>query len=91
MLHDLIIWPNAIRYKETIVKDLSLSFSLVSIIIMRWREDRWYDNLKVFYSKSWQHFPFSKLQQALIYKANHCGRGDFVLVVFEDPTPESSP
>lgn len=90
MLHDLIVWPNAILFKEAILSDLQSEFSIIATILIRWDENRWYDNYRVFYSKSWQGFPAAKLQMAITNKAQHCGTGDFLLVVFKDDAPEIS-
>ena len=90
MLHDLIIWHNALRFKEMIVSDLQSEFSIVSTFLICWDENRWYDNYRVFYSKSWQGLPHAKQQMAIKNKAHHCGSGSFLLVVFKDDTPELS-
>ncbi len=88
MLHDLIIWPNALGFSETIIGDLRASFKVMAQFTIRWDSDKWYDNFKVFYSKSWQGFPPSQLQNAVAFKAKYCGQGDFMLIVFEDDAPE---
>lgn len=88
MLHDLIIWPKAAGFAGKILDDLRASFNVMSQITVRWDEDRQYDNYRVFYSKSWQRFPSSKLQKAIKDKAEHCGCEDFLLIVFEDDSPE---
>ena len=88
MLHDLVIWPNAHVFAETILGDLRQSFDILSITTIHWDEDKWYDNIRVFYSQSWRGLPLSKLQKAVHEKAEYCGRGPLILVIFEDPTPE---
>ena len=88
MLHDLVIWPNAHGFAETILGDLRLSFDVLSITTVHWDEDKWYDNIRVFYSQSWQGLPLFKLQKAVHEKAEYCGKGPLILVIFEDPTPE---
>ncbi len=88
MIHDLIIWPNALVFAESIISDIRETFKVITIITIRWDRDKWDDNFDVFYSKSWQGLSPSKLQNAVKYKAIHCGYGDFVLIVFEDGAPE---
>lgn len=88
MLHDLVIWPNAHVFAETILGDLRQSFDILSITTIHWDVDKWYDNIRVFYSQSWRGLPLSKLQKAVHEKAEYCGRGPLILVIFEDPTPE---
>ena len=88
MIHDLIIWPNAAGSAGKILDDLHASFNVLSQITIRWDEDRLYDNFRVFYSKSWQRFPSSTLRKAIKDKAEYCGYGDFLLIVFEDNSPE---
>lgn len=90
MLHDLIIWPNAIPFKEAILSDLQSEFSIVSTVNICWDEDRWFDNFRVFYSKSWQGTPSAELPKAITNKAQHCGTGCFLLIVFKDDSPEMS-
>lgn len=88
MIHDLIIWPKAAGFAGKILDDLHASFNVLSQITIRWDEDRLYDNFKVFYSKSWQRFPSSKLRKAIKDKAEYCGCGNFLLIVFEDDSPK---
>lgn len=88
MLHDLIIWPNAQGFVETILCDLRRSFDVLSDITIHWDDDRWDDNIRVFYSRSWQGLSVPKLRQAVQEKADYCGRGPFSLIVFEDSIPE---
>ncbi len=88
MLHDLVIWPNAYGFAETILGDLRQSFEILSVTIVHWNEDKWYDNIRVFYSRSWQGFSLPKLQKAVREKADYCGKGPIFLIIFEDPTPD---
>ena len=88
MIHDLVIWPKAAGFAGRILEDLHASFNVLSQITIRWDENRLYDNFRVFYSKSWQRFPSSKLRKAITDKAEYCGCGDFLLIVFEDHSPE---
>ena len=90
MLHDLIIWPNAVRFKEDIISDLQSEFTIITTLRICWDEDRWNDNYRVFYSKSWQGLPAARRQKTIWDKALHCGNGDFLLVVFQDDAPEMS-
>lgn len=90
MLHDLIIWPNAIRFKEVILSDLQSEFSIVATFLIRWDDNRWFDNFRVFYSKSWQGLSSTELQMAITSKAQHCGTGVFLLVLFKDDVPDIS-
>lgn len=88
MLHDLVIWPNAREFSETILGDLRLAFHVLSVTTIHWDDDKWQDNIRVFYSRSWQGLPLSKLKKAVCEKADYCGKGPIMLVIFEDPAPE---
>lgn len=88
MLHDLVIWPKAHGFAEIILGNLRQSFHILSVLTVHWDEDRWLDNIRVFYSRSWQGLSLSKLQKAVLDKAEHCGRGAFSLIIFEDLAPE---
>ncbi|MBR3064309.1 MAG: phosphotransferase [Bacteroidales bacterium] len=90
MIHDLIIWPNAGRFRDEIIQDMRSAFRIVSVLQLCWDNDRQYDNFKVFYSRSWRGYPSSRLKSAIDYKSNYCGNGPFTLVVFDDPFPAFS-
>lgn len=87
MLHDLIIWPRAIGYAESILGDLHHSFRVIASGSILWGQDKWYDNIRVFYSKSLLGYSPQKRKETFRSKAAYCGMGPFLLVVFEDSTP----
>ena len=64
------------------------SFQIQGTYTVQWSKEKIVDNLKVFYSRSWQRFPASKLFSALNYKCNHCGTSPFTVIVFNDPYPK---
>ena len=88
MLHDLVIWPNARGFTETILSDLRQSFNVLSVTSIHWDENKRYDNIRVFYSRSWQGLSRSKRQKAVHEKAEYCGNGPLTLIIFEDSAPE---
>lgn len=88
MNHLLIIWSRGLGEKDEILIDLKQCFQVTHQYEVNWSKDKFTDNLKVFYSLSWQRFPASKLFSALHYKCNHCGTSPFTAILFNDPHPQ---
>lgn len=86
--HTLIIWSSALPHAERILEDVSRTFLILRVFRVHWSEAFFRDNLKVFYSHSQRHLSSSAYDRLLEGKMRHCGTGDFLLVVLEDPTPE---
>lgn len=87
MTHIFIVWANGLAWKEQILNDIEGQFLVHCNLSVKWDEDKFADNLRVFYSRSWQHFSPSKIVEALQYKKEYCGTGAFSVIVFDDPNP----
>lgn len=87
MTHLLIIWNRAYSYKDWILSQIKDSFHIVAITSVLWDEDLFADNLKIFYSRSWQKHPSAQIENALKYKKEYCGTGPFLAIVFNDSNP----
>lgn len=84
----LIIWSSAMEWKDTVLDDLRREFKVLRIFRVTWDEGMFLRNLKVFYSHSQCQLPSPSYEAMLRGKMNHCGTGDFLAVVFEDPCPD---
>ena len=77
-LHLVIIWENG-RYKESeIVKSISEKFELIEKYKINWDKNLFGKNLTTFYGTNLP--PKSD-------KEKHCGKGEFLLVIFYDNDP----
>ena len=77
-LHLVIIWENG-RYKEKeIIKSISEKFELVEKYKINWNKNLFGKNLTTFYGTNLP--PKSE-------KENHCGKGEFLLIIFYDNDP----
>ena len=78
-LHLVIIWENG-RYKEQeIVKSISENFELVEKYKINWNKNLFGKNLTTFYGTNLP--PNSD-------KEKHCGKGEFLLIIFYDNNPK---
>jgi len=78
-LHLVIIWENG-RYKEKeIIKSISEKFELVEKYKINWNKNLFGKNLTTFYGTNLP--PKSE-------KENHCGKGEFLLIIFYDNDPK---
>ena len=78
-LHLIIIWENG-RYKEKeIIKSISEKFELVEKYKINWNKNLFGKNLTTFYGTNLP--PKSE-------KENHCGKGEFLLIIFYDNDPK---
>lgn len=87
-LHILIIWSSANEKKDFIIDDLRSQFHIIQVLKLHWDEDKFHDNFRTFYAHSLKHLNKHQLRSILNNKIKHCGTGDFMVVVFEDPHPE---
>lgn len=87
MYHILILWPNSLDKRDYIIHDLEVKFRIHSVFSIHWDNDRFTDNIQVFYSESWKHLTDADLQKAIQSKCRHCGTGNFIAVVFKDTHP----
>ena len=78
-LHLIIIWENG-RYKEKeIIKSISEKFELVEKYKINWNKNLFGKNLTTFYGTNLP--PKSE-------KEIHCGKGEFLLLIFYDNDPK---
>lgn len=87
MTHLVIIWNRAQSYNDIILNNINDSFHVVTATTILWDSYLFSDNLKVFYSCSWQFFPSARIKKALKEKEDYCGTGPFLAIVFNDPNP----
>ncbi len=83
-----IIWSAAEPWREEILADLGERFRMIGTFRVSWSENRFIDNLMVFYSHSQGHLSYWPYVNMLKGKMAHCGNGPFTLAVFEDPSPD---
>ncbi|MBP3269662.1 MAG: serine/threonine protein kinase [Bacteroidales bacterium] len=83
-----IIWSSAREYEKIILDDLKSNFKIIKVFAVKWDKERFLDNLKVFYSHSQGHLPPNAYRSLLEGKKRHCGDGEFLVIVFEDPKPD---
>ena len=86
-LHLLIIWSTAIDKKDYIINDLSSSFIIRRIIKIHWDTKNFFDNYKTFYAHSLKHLNPTQFASVINNKIEHCGKDDFIAVIFEDEHP----
>ncbi|MEZ4856630.1 MAG: hypothetical protein R2812_09180 [Gelidibacter sp.] len=86
--HTLIIWSNALNFKETILNQLKTSFSIKRIFEVQWNKNSFLDNLKIFYSHSQSHLSYNDYNDLILKKIEHCGDDPFYLIVYEDEQPK---
>lgn len=86
-LHLLIIWSNALEKKGQIIYDLSSSFLIRHVTKIHWDEECFFDNYRTFYAHSLKHLNPKQFANVISNKIEHCGKGDFIAVVFEDEHP----
>ncbi len=78
-LHLFIIWEHARARQNRILGDIAENFTVTAVCEITWSDEHFSRNLTRFYG---QNLPDGS------HKEIHCGRGAFLLVVVEDPSPE---
>ena len=78
-LHLMIIWKNALYKKNKILEDLKQQFTIRNMFNIKWTDENYSDNLSRFYGTS---------LPAGSGKEEHCGKGTFLLIIFEDKNPQ---
>ncbi|MEY8251675.1 MAG: hypothetical protein RPR91_04755 [Colwellia sp.] len=76
-LHLMILWEAARSKQAEILEDMSARFQVLDVINMTWSDEFFSSNLTRFYGE--------KLPDGS-YKEKHCGRGDFLLILFHADT-----
>ena len=78
-IHLFILWETS-RYKEKeILEDIRKNFNIIGLYNIKWDKETFSDNLTRFYGTN---LPPNS------YKEQHCGNGDFLLVVVEVENPK---
>lgn len=78
-IHLFILWEKS-RYKEKeILEDMKKSFNILEIYNVTWSKEHFAENLSRFYGTN---LPPNS------YKEEHCGNGDFLLVIVEVDNPK---
>ena len=78
-LHLFIIWENARNKQEEIIKDIKENFEIINIYDICWSKDKFSNNLSRFYGTN---LPKGS------GKEQHCGNGNFLLIIIKDLKPE---
>jgi len=78
-LHILIIWENIRNKADFIISDFQKQFDIRQIYEIEWKKENFQNNLKRFYG---QTLPDP------VKKAELCGYGNFLLVLFYDHNPK---
>ncbi len=74
-----IIWKNALFLKKRILDDLNKKFKVRNLFYINWSSENYSRNLSRFYGTSLPDNSF---------KEEHCGKGEFLLIVVEDSNPK---
>ena len=77
-IHLFILWENALGKKEEIINEIKNKFTILKIYKMHWSDNKFIDNLSRFYGTN---LPDCEA------KANHCGNGEFYLIIVKDENP----
>ena len=74
----MIIWNNARKYEDEIIKDVKKRFVIRNKFEIIWEPNIFSENLSRFYGENLPKKSF---------KEKHCGNGPFVLLILEDNNP----
>lgn len=78
-LHLFILWENSLYKKDEIISEIKEKFKILKIYKVKWSEKNFLSNLSRFYG--------TKLPNCEA-KAEHCGKGEFLLIIVKDEEPE---
>ena len=76
--HLFILWENARDKEQEILKDIKENFNILGMYNITWNKENFSNNLSRFYGTN---LPKNS------GKEQHCGNGDFLLVIVEDENP----
>lgn len=87
MIHLVIVWANALSYRDNIIEEISSQFNIRKIFNIHWDKKLYFKNLKIFYSHSLKDMSDNEYNKIISSKIRDIGIGDFVAIVFEDEDP----
>jgi predicted Ser/Thr protein kinase len=87
MIHTLIIWNKAFNKKNHILNDIDANFNIINTFNFNWSKKHFHANLKRFYSHSQYQRKLKSFNKIISKKIKHCGDNEFLLIVFEDKSP----
>ena len=76
--HLFILWENSLYKKDEIISEIKEKFKILKIYKMKWSEKYFLSNLSRFYGTN---LPNCEA------KAEHCGKGEFLLIIVKDENP----
>lgn len=87
VLHIMIIWSKAERFKNQIITELDKEFEIIKTFKIHWEKKYFKKNLSIFYSHSLKDIPLKNARKILTSKQKRVGSDDFYAIVFEDKSP----
>ena len=90
-VYDVIVWENATAAEDRILATIRERFDVRGVFRMRWSRELFREDLVRFYSHSQKHLDSRMIRRVMRGKMKHCGDGDFLLIVFLDPSPVYEP
>ncbi len=88
VIHILIIWSKAMKYKDFIIDDMSKNFELLKIFRGHWDRNLFLQNYSIFYAHSQYERDYFSYKSILKSKIKICGADDFEIIVFRDNNPQ---
>lgn len=88
IIHILVIWSKAEPYKTEILSDLRNEFEILKIFTGHWEKEKFLQNYMIFYAHSQYKLDKDSYEVLLQRKIDHCGDGDFTVVVLRDDHPQ---
>ena len=76
--HLFILWEKSLYKKDEIISEIKEKFKILKIYKMKWSEKYFLSNLSRFYGTN---LPNCEA------KAEHCGKGEFLLIIVKDENP----
>lgn len=89
-IHIMIIWSEAMNYKDKIIEDLRSNFKILDLFFIKWENNLFMENYTIFYAHSLKELDRSSLEKVLTDKILHCGTDKFTVVIFQDENPHYS-
>ena len=89
-IHLMIIWSEAMNYKDKIIEDLKLNFKVLNLFSIKWDRNLFMENYTIFYAHSLKELDRFSLEKVLTDKILHCGTDKFTVIIFQDDNPHYS-